>query len=152
MGIKVVTSNKKIHFEYEILDTIEAGIVLLGTEVKSIRFGKGSISEGYVIEESGELFIKNMNIPQYDKGNINNHEPLRVRKLLLNKKEIIKLSKQIKEKGITIVPAKLYFKNSTIKLELAICKGKKLYDKRETIKDRENKRTIEREMKKSVRS
>lgn len=147
MGIKIVTTNKKIHFEYEILDTIEAGIVLLGTEVKSIRSGKGSISEGYVIEESNELFIKNMNIPQYDKGNINNHEPLRVRKLLLNKKEIIKLSRQIKEKGITIVPSKLYFKNNLIKLELAICKGKKLYDKRETIKDRDNKRNIDREMK-----
>ncbi len=147
MGIKVVTSNKKIHFEYEILDSIEAGIVLLGTEVKSIRFGKGSITEGYVIEENKELFIKNMNIPQYERGNINNHEPLRVRKLLLNRKEIHKLTKQIKEKGITIIPKKLYFKNSVIKLELAICKGKKLYDKRETIKDRENKRTIEREMK-----
>ncbi|HPO48976.1 MAG TPA: SsrA-binding protein SmpB [Spirochaetota bacterium] len=147
MGIKIITSNKKIHFEYEILDSIEAGIVLFGTEVKSIRQGKGSINEGYVIEEGGELFIKNMNIPHYDKGNINNCEPLRIRKLLLNKKEIVKLSRQIKEKGITIVPSKLYFKNSIIKLELALCKGKKLYDKRESIKDRENQRNIEREMK-----
>jgi SsrA-binding protein len=146
MEIKTITYNRKAHFEYEILYTLEAGIQLKGTEVKSIRQGKCSLSEGYIVDESLELFVKNMNIPQYTHGNINNHEPKRKRKLLLNKKEIIKLTKAINEKGITIIPLKLYFKGSLIKLEIAVGKGKKLYDKRETLKARDNKKTLDREM------
>jgi SsrA-binding protein len=147
MSIKLITSNKKAHFEYEILDTYEAGIQLKGTEVKTIRQGRASLNEGYVVEEGGELFVKNMNIPQYDHGNINNHEPMRKRKILLHKKEITKIVKSVKEKGITVIPLKLYFKDSLIKIEIAMCKGKKLYDKRETIKDRENQRSLDREIK-----
>lgn len=146
--IKVISSNKKARFEYEILDSYEAGIELVGTEVKSIRDGRCSLSEGYVIEENGELFLKNVNINIYKHGNINNHDPLRKRKLLMHKKEIFKINKNVKEKGVTVIPLKLYFKGSLVKLEIAICKGKKLYDKREKIKERETKKTIEREVKK----
>ncbi|OHD08781.1 MAG: SsrA-binding protein [Spirochaetes bacterium GWC1_27_15] len=146
-SIKVVSFNKKANFEYEILDTIEAGIILCGTEVKSIRQGKCSLNEGYIVEENGELYMKNVNISQYNYGNINNHEPLRKRKLLLHKMEIVKLIRSIKEKGITIIPIKIYFKGSLIKVAIAICKGKKLYDKRESMKDKDSKRQIEREMK-----
>jgi len=146
MDYKTITQNKKAHFEYQILDKYEAGIQLKGTEVKSIRAGKSSINDGYIVEEDNELYVKNMNISTYDQGNINNHEPLRKRKLLLHRKEIEKIVRAIKEKGITVIPLKLYFKRSIIKLEIALGKGKKLYDKRETIKDRDNKKSLEREM------
>lgn len=148
MSEKIIANNKKAKFEYTILDTLEAGIILLGTEVKSLREGRCSLSEGYITEENGELFLKNVNISAYKHGNINNHEPLRKRKLLLHNKEIRKIIKNIKEKGITVIPLKLYFKGSLIKIEIGICKGKKLYDKRETIKERDTKKSIEREMKK----
>ena len=148
--IKVIANNKKARFEYIIIDKYEAGVSLLGTEVKSLRDGKCSIQEGYIIEQNGELFLKNVNISEYKHGNINNHKPLRLRKLLLHKKEIYKIIKSIKEKGITVIPTKIYFKGSLVKIEVAVCKGKKLYDKRETIKDRENKKNIEREMKKNL--
>ena len=148
MSEKIIANNKKAKFEYTILDTLEAGIILLGTEVKSLREGRCSLSEGYITEENGELFLKNVNISAYKHGNINNHEPLRKRKLLLHNKEIGKIIKNIKEKGITVIPLKLYFKGSLIKIEIGICKGKKLYDKRETIKERDTKKSIEREMKK----
>ena len=147
MNKKIISQNKKARFEYSILNTMEAGIQLYGTEVKSLREGRCSIAEGYIIEEQGELFLKNVNISAYKHGNINNHEPLRKRKLLLHKKEIISIIRYIKEKGIAVIPLKFYFKGSLIKVEIAICKGKKLYDKRETIKQRDSKKTIEREMK-----
>ena len=149
MKEKIIISNKKARFEYIILDSLEAGIQLLGTEVKSLREGRCSIKEGYIVEEHKELYLKNVNISIYKHGNINNHEPLRKRKLLLHKKEINKIIRLIKEKGTTIIPLKLYFKGSLIKIEIAICKGKKLYDKRETIKERDIKKTIDREMKKN---
>ena len=140
MSEKIVANNKKARFDYTIMDSMEAGIELAGTEVKSLRNGKCNIAEGYVIDENGELFLKNVNITEYSHGNINNHEPLRKRKLLLHKNEIIRLIKSIKEKGITVIPLKMYFKGSLIKVEIGVCKGKKLYDKRETIKEREDKR------------
>ena len=148
MREKIIANNKKARFEYSILDSLEAGIQLVGTEVKSLREGRCSIGEGYVTEENGELFLKNVNISAYKHGNINNHAPLRKRKLLLHTKEIKKIIKNIKEKGITVIPLKFYFKDSLIKVEIGICKGKKIYDKRETIKERDTKKTIEREMKK----
>ena len=143
MEIKIIAKNKKARFEYSILESFEAGIQLLGTEVKSLREGRCSIAEGYITEEHGELFIKNVNIPAYKHGNINNHEPIRKRKILLHKKEIEKIIKSIKEKSITVIPLKFYFKGSIVKVEIAISKGKKLYDKRETIKDRDSKKAIE---------
>jgi SsrA-binding protein len=146
-SIKEIANNKKARFEYTIIDKYEAGIMLVGTEVKAIRDGKCSIGDGYVVEENNELFVKNINISEYKHGNINNHDPLRKRKLLLHKNEIIKLIRAIKEKGITIIPLRIYFKNSLIKIEIAVCKGKKLFDKRENIKDRDSKRDIEREIK-----
>jgi SsrA-binding protein len=148
MNEKIIANNKKAKFEYSILETLEAGIQLLGTEVKSLREGRCSIGEGYITEEKGELFLKNVNISLYKHGNINNHEPLRKRKLLLHSKEINKIIRNIREKGITVIPLKVYFKGSLIKIEIGICKGKKLYDKRETIKERDTKKSIEREMKK----
>lgn len=148
MSEKIITINKKARFEYTVIDTKEAGIQLVGTEVKSIRDGHCSIAEGYVIEENGELFLKNVNISAYKHGNINNHDPLRKRKLLLHNREITRIIKYIKEKGITVIPLKFYYKGSLIKVEIGICKGKKQYDKRESIKERDTKKTIEREMKK----
>ena len=148
MSEKIITINKKARFEYSIIDTKEAGIQLVGTEVKSLRGGNCSIAEGYVIDENGELFLKNVNISAYKHGNINNHDPLRKRKLLLHNREITRIIKYIKEKGITVIPLKFYFKDSLIKVEIGICKGKKLYDKRENIKERDTKKAIEREMKK----
>ncbi len=147
--IKNIAINKKARFEYTIIETFEAGICLLGTEVKSLRDGRCNLQEGYVIEENQELYLKSVNITEYKHGNINNHDPLRKRKLLLHKKEILYIIKAIKEKGTTVIPLKLYFKGSIVKLEIAISKGKKLYDKRETIKERDTKKTIEREMKKN---
>jgi len=149
MEFKNIIINKKARFDYEILESIEAGIMLLGTEVKSMRAGKCNIAEGYIVEENGELFLKNVNISAYSHGNINNHDPLRKRKLLAHKKEIIKIVKSIKEKGITVIPLKFYFKESLIKVEVGICKGKKLYDKRESIKERDDKKNIDRQMKKN---
>lgn len=144
---KIITFNKKAKFEYEILYTLECGIVLTGTEVKSLREGKCSIVDGYVIEENGEIFLKNVHISEYKYGNITNHEPLRKRKLLLHKREILKLKRELNEKGKTVIPLKIYFKGSLVKVEIAVCRGKKLVDKRETIKARDIKRNIEKEIK-----
>ena len=144
MKTKQITYNKKANFEYQILETYEAGIVLVGTEVKSLRQGKCSISEAYIIDIKGELFVKNMNISEYSHGNINNHEPQRLRKLLLQKKQIREILRASNEKGHTIIPISVYFKGSLIKISIGLGKGKKLYDKRETIKDRDNQRNIQR--------
>ena len=143
---KIIAINKNARFEYEILDKIEAGIVLVGTEVKSLREGHCNIKEGYIIEDGGALYVKNMNISEYKHGNINNHDPLRVRKLLLHKIEITKLVRSIKEKGVTIIPLKVYLKGSLIKMEIGVGKGKKLFDKRETIKQRDIDRDTQREL------
>ena len=137
--IKIVTSNRKAHFEYFLSDFIEAGIELVGTEIKSIRFHGCSLNDSYVLIRNDEAYIIGMNIAPFFNGNIFNHEPLRTRKLLLHKKEIRKLKQKIQEKGFTIVCTKVYLKKGRVKLEIALAKGKKLYDKRESIKERDLK-------------
>jgi len=138
--------NKKARFEYEILDKYTAGIVLTGTEIKSIRLSKASIAESFCeFNEQGELFIINMTIEEYAWGTHYNHKPKAERKLLLNKRELRKLEKEVKNVGLTIVPLKLFInENGFAKLDIALAKGKKLYDKRESIKDRDNKRNLDR--------
>lgn len=146
MGIKIIANNKKAYHEYFVDEVVEAGLVLQGTEVKSMRLGQVSIKEAYCRIRNGEVFVDNMNISPYEQGNRENHDPLRVRKLLLHGYEIEKLSKKVAEKGLTLVPTKVYFKDSKAKLEIGVCRGKKLYDKRETLKrqqaDREASRAI----------
>lgn len=139
--------NRKAKFDYEILETYEAGIVLLGTEVKSIKGGKANLRDSYCIIRDGEIFILNMHISSYDFGNIFNHEETRTRKLLLKKKEILKLKNFLDMNGLTIVPLKLYIKKNKIKLLIGLAKGKHDYDKREAIK----KKDQERELKKSLK-
>ncbi len=146
MGIKIIANNKKAYHEYFVDEVFEAGLALQGTEVKSIRMGQVSIKESYCRIRNGEVFVDNMNISPYEQGNRENHDPLRSRKLLLNRIEIDKLSKKVDEKGLTLVPTKIYFKDSRAKLEIGVCRGKKLYDKRETLKrkqaDREASRAV----------
>ena len=144
---KMIANNKKAYHDYFILDTVEAGIALHGTEVKSLRMGKCSVKESFIRIENGEMFIYGMHISPYEKGNIFNKDPLRVRKLLLHKAEINKMLGKQKEKGIAIVPLKVYFKGSLVKVEIGLAKGKKLYDKREDIAKKDMKREAERDMK-----
>ncbi|MDA3899881.1 MAG: SsrA-binding protein SmpB [Spirochaetes bacterium] len=142
-----IARNKKARFQYDIIETFEAGIVLKGTEVKSLRNGKVNIGESYGKIRNGEVFIMQMNISPYEQGNRFNHDPAQPRKLLLHKKEISKLYGKIMEKGLTLVPLKLYFKNGKAKVELALAKGKTLYDKRHSIKQKQDKREMERAIK-----
>ena len=144
---KMIANNKKAYHDYFILDTYEAGIALAGTEVKSLRMGKCSIKESFIRIEDGEVFIYGMHISPYEKGNIFNKDPLRVRKLLLHKSEIIKLIGNTNEKGMAIVPLKVYFSKSLVKVEIGLAKGKKLYDKRDDIAKKDQKREAEREFK-----
>ena len=144
---KLIANNKKAYHDYFILDTYEAGIALHGTEVKSLRMGKCSIKESFIRVENGELFIYGMHISPYEKGNIFNKDPLRVRKLLLHKAEINKMLGKTKEKGMSIVPLKVYFKGSLVKVEIGLAKGKKLYDKRQDIAKKDQKREAERDFK-----
>lgn len=146
-SIKLIANNKKAYHDYFIEDTWEAGIALHGTEVKSLRMGKCSIKESFVRVESGEVFIYGMNISPYEKGNIFNKDPLRVRKLLLHGYEINKLTGKMAEKGLTIVPLKVYFKGSLVKLEIGLARGKKNYDKRQDIAKKDMKREAQREFK-----
>ena len=132
-GIKIIANNKKASYEYFLSDFLECGIVLQGTEIKSLRVNGASLSDSYVIIRNGEMFILGMNIAQYDKGNIFNHEPTRTRKLLLHKEEIEKYNRKVQEKGFTIMASKIYFRNGKAKVEIALAKGKKLYDKRREI-------------------
>ena len=136
-GEKLIASNKKAFHDYFILQKAEAGLALTGTEVKSLRDGKANIKDSYVLFKDGEAFLFNAHISPYSHGNIQNHDPERTRKLLLHKREIEKLETQIVEKGLTIVPLRLYFKSSRVKVEIAVVRGKKQYDKRETEKRRE---------------
>ncbi len=145
---KVVATNRKARHNYHIIDTIEAGIVLKGTEVKSIRDGNVNLKDSYARLINAEMFLFNMHISPYKQGNIFNHAPLRDRKLLLNKKEIRKFTNKVEERGMTLVPISLYFKNGKIKVELALAKGKRLYDKRESIAKRDYDREKRREWKK----
>ncbi|MDO5135491.1 MAG: SsrA-binding protein SmpB [Eubacteriales bacterium] len=146
-GIKLIANNKKAFHDYFIEDTLEAGIALAGTEVKSLRMGRCSIKEAYVRIERGEVFVNGMNISPYEKGNIFNKDPLRVRKLLLHRYEIHKLEGKLKEKGLTLVPLKVYFKNSLVKVEIGLARGKKLYDKRQDIAKKDQRREAERDFK-----
>jgi len=140
-------NNRKAKYDYEILETIEAGIVLKGTEIKSIRNGKANLKDSYATIKKGEALLLNMHISPYEKGNIFNHEEIRTRKLLLHKKEILKLNDKIHMEGFTLVPIKLYFKGSKAKILLGLAKGKKSYDKREVIKKRDIERDIKSRMK-----
>ena len=144
---KLIANNKKAYHDFFILDTYEAGIALHGTEVKSLRMGKCSIKESFIRIENGEVFIYGMHISPYEKGNIFNKDPLRVRKLLLHKSEINKLLGKIKEKGMSIVPLKVYLKGSLVKVEIGLAKGKKLYDKRDDIAKKDQQREAQRDFK-----
>ena len=144
---KLIANNKKAYHDYFILDTYETGISLAGTEVKSLRMGKCSIKESFVRIENGEVFIYGMHISPYEKGNIFNKDPLWPRKLLLHKYEINKLLGKTKEKGIAIVPLKVYFKGSLVKVEIGLAKGKKLYDKRQDIAKKDQQREASRDFK-----
>ena len=146
-GIKLVANNKKAYHDYFILEKYEAGISLVGTEVKSLRAGKCSIKEAYVRIENGEVFVVGINISPYEQGNIFNRDPLRVRKLLLHKSEINKLVGDTAEKGITIMPLQVYFKDGRAKIEIGLAKGKKNYDKRQDIAKKDARREVERDFK-----
>ena len=146
-GMKLIANNKKAFHDYFIEDTYEAGIALAGTEVKSLRMGKCSIKESFIRVENGEVYIYGMHISPYEKGNVFNKDPLRDRKLLMHKREILKLFGLVGKEGYTLVPLKLYFKGSRVKVEVGLCKGKKLYDKRDSLAKKEAGRDIERAMK-----
>jgi len=143
-AVKVASTNRRARHEYEILETFECGIVLQGYEVKSIREGRVNIADGYAAFRNDEVFIENMHITPYSHGDQRFIDPLRVRKLLLNRKEIKYLHGRVKERGFTVIPLKLYFKGSRVKLEVGLGRGKKLYDKRSDIADRDAKRAIDR--------
>ncbi|MBR1528693.1 MAG: SsrA-binding protein SmpB [Oscillospiraceae bacterium] len=146
-GTKLITENRQARHEYFILESFEAGIELTGTEVKSIRQGSVNLKDSWCSIENGEIFIKQMHISPYEKGNIFNRDPLRVRRLLMHKSEILRLFGKIKQDGLTLVPLSLYFKDSRVKVQLGLCKGKKLYDKRADAAKRDAKRTIDRALK-----
>ncbi len=150
-NIRIISQNKKASFEYFLLDKFEAGLKLKGTEIKSIRQNKCNINDCYVIFKNSKPYVLNMFVAKYENGNIFNHDELRTRELLLNKSEINKLQTRIKLEGLTIVATKLYFKDSLVKLEIALAKGKKLADKREAIKERDTKRNIEKIIKNSYK-
>ncbi len=146
-SIKLIANNKKAYHDYFIEDTFEAGISLAGTEVKSLRMGKCSVKESFIRIENGEVIIYGMHISPYEKGNIFNKDPLRERKLLMHRHEINRLTGKMKEKGMTLVPLKVYFKGSLVKVEVGLARGKKLYDKREDIAKRDQRREAEKEFK-----
>ena len=139
--------NRKANFDYEIIETFEVGIVLTGTEIKSIRLGKANLKDSYAIVKNNELYLLNMHISKYDQGNIFNHDETRTRKLLMHKKEILKLRDKLDIEGFTLVPIKLYFKGSKAKILLGLAKGKKNYDKREAIKKKDIARQVAKELK-----
>ena len=141
--MKVISQNRKAYHDYHIEEAVESGIALLGTEVKSLREGRAHLKDSYVILKSGEAFLLNCHISPYSHGNIMNHEPLRTRKLLMHRKEIDRLRGKVEGKGFTLIPLKLYFKDSFVKVEIGLARGKKLFEKRDTIKEREPKREIE---------
>jgi len=146
-AIKLIANNKKAYFDYFIEDKYEAGIELFGTEVKSLRMGKCSVKESFIRIERGEVYIYGMHISPYEKGNIFNKDPLRVRRLLLHKREIMKLAAEQAQKGYTLVPLSVYLKGRLVKVEVGLAKGKKLYDKRETLAKKDQRREAEKEFK-----
>jgi len=146
-GTKLIAPNKKARHDYFVLEAFEAGIELFGTEVKSIRRGQVNLKDSYCYIDKGELFASGIHISPYEQGNIFNKDPLRVRRLLMHKKEINRLLGQVTQQGLTLVPLSMYFKGSRVKLEVGLCKGKKLYDKRDSEAERQVARDIERSMK-----
>ena len=144
---KLIANNKKAYHDFFVEETYEAGLELVGTEVKSLRMGKCSIKESFIRIKDGQAVVYGMNISPYEKGNIFNRDPLRVRRLLLHKTEIRKMNRQVMEQGITLIPLKVYFKGNLCKLELGICRGKKLYDKRQDIAKKDQRREAERDYK-----
>ena len=151
-GIKIATENRKAGHDYHIHEVFETGMVLTGTEVKSLRAGKANLKDSFAQIRNGEIMLHNMHISPYEEGNIFNHEPLRTRKLLMHKAEIIKLFSQTREKGFTLVPLKIYFKKGKAKLELGLASGKKNYDKRQDLAERSAKREVDRALKERQRS
>jgi len=149
--LKVVADNRRARHDFDILEVYEAGIELCGTEVKSMRMGRANLADAFARVEKGELWLYNCNISPYDHGNRFNHEPTRKRRLLMHRKEILKLKSKMQEKGLTLVPLKLFFKGNWAKLDLALAKGRQLYDKRESIAKKENKRQMERLLKRDAR-
>ena len=146
-GIKLIADNRKARFNFELFDKLEAGIVLVGTEVKSLRNGKINFGDSYCqITREGEVFLIDAHISPYVHGNVHNHDPGRPRKLLLNRDQITRLASRVRERGLTIVPTRMYFSKGRVKLEIALAKGKKLHDKRESIKQRDANRDSQREM------
>lgn len=146
-NFKTIAENRKARHEYFVLESFETGIELFGTEVKSIRQGSVNLKESWVDIENGELFVRGMHISPYEKGNIFNKDPLRTRKLLMHKKEIMRLFGKVKQDGLTLVPLSIYFKGSLVKMQLGLCKGKKLYDKRASDAERSAKRDMDRALK-----
>ena len=150
-GMKLIANNKKAFHDYFIEDTYEAGIALAGTEVKSLRMGKCSIKESFIRVENGEVYIYGMHISPYEQGNIFNKDPMRVRRLLAHKREIMRLYGHVKQEGYSLIPISLYFKDSKVKVQVGLCRGKKLYDKRQDLAAKAAKRDIERAMKEKNR-
>ncbi|HTZ05398.1 MAG TPA: SsrA-binding protein SmpB [Gaiellaceae bacterium] len=150
-GEKLIADNRRARHDYHLLDRVEAGLVLTGTEVKSLREGKATLQQAFAEVRDGEAWLLGLHVPEYGQGNRSNHEPDRSRKLLLHRREIDKLYGQVREKGVTLVPTKLYFKDGRVKVELALAKGKELRDKRRDIAERDARRQIDRELK-SLRS
>ena len=146
-ALKTIADNRKARHDYFVLESYEAGIELTGTEVKSIREGGLNLKDSWISIDDGEAYIKQMHISPYEKGNIFNKDPLRTRKLLMHKREIMKLLGQVKQDGLTLVPISVYFKGSRVKVQVGLCKGKKLHDKRDAMAQRDAKRTIDRELK-----
>ena len=145
-AVRVIATNRRARHEYHVLETFECGMALVGTEVKSLRAGRASIGEAYGRMRGDELWLVGATIPEYAQGNINNHEPGRERKLLLHRKELRSVGKQVRERGVTLVPLSLYFKGHRVKLEMALVRGKKFHDRREDQKRRDAKREMDREM------
>ncbi len=151
MAVKIVTENRKARHEYFILETFEAGLALTGTEVKSLRAGKANLQDSYARVENAELMLYNMHISPYDQGNRFNHEPKRIRRLLMHKQEIMRLLGKTREKGLALIPLKVYFKDGLAKVELALAKGKKLYDRRDDIAERDARREMDRAVKERMK-
>lgn len=143
-GRKVIAQNRKARHDFTIEDVFEAGMVLVGTEVKSLRAGRASLVDGYALVENGEIWLRGVNIPEYNEGSWTNHAPTRARKLLLNRKEIGKIENKLKESGLTLIPLSLYFNDGKAKVEIAIARGRKNYDKRQAIAEKDAKREVQR--------
>ena len=146
-GVKEITANRKAFHEYFVLERFEAGIELAGTEVKSIRAGEVNLKDSFCTVKNGQLFVRGMHVSPYEHGNIFNKDPVRPRRLLMHKREIMKLNSRVMQDGVALIPLSLYFKDSRVKVELGLCKGKKLHDKRDSEADRQSKRDIDRIMK-----